>query len=109
MSFDFYQMNVLGTILFTDKPFQPYLQIGVGAVRNDVTIEKSTQTIYGGSALAVWGTRYRFTDLFALGANLRMQDCFGMDFSYNIDDSNALDVSGQYIFLSLMFQTTFYF
>ena len=105
----FYQINFLGTIYFTRNAFKPYLQLGMGAVYNDAQIDSDHQTAYGASGIVSWGAQYSFTDWFAFGGQVRMQDMFGMRYIYEPSEKDLLSIEAQYIPLSLLVHTTFYF
>lgn len=109
LSAHFTQIDFLGTFFFTRKPFQPYLQIGLGALRSDIEIDDDRQTAYGASGIVAWGAQYRFASWFAFGGQVRMQDQFGLVYRFEPDDVTLVTIEAQYIPLSLLLHTTFLF
>lgn len=108
-NFNFYQINFLGTIYFTDKPFQPYVQLGMGAVLCDSKIGNAYQAAYGASAVVAWGAQYRFYDWFAFGAQARIQDMFGIVHTLEPEKNVRVTIEAQYLPLSFLASANFYF
>lgn len=106
---NFYQVNFLGTIYFTDKSFQPYVQVGMGAVLCDSKIGREHQTLFGASAIVAWGAQYRFYNWFAFGAQVRIQDMFGIVHTLEPEENVRATIEAQYIPLSFLVSTNFYF
>ena len=109
MALDFYQINMLCSLYFTDNAFKPYLQFGIGAVRSDGELGSYHQTIYGAAGIISWGGQYSFTDWFALGGQIRTQDIFGLTFFYEPSYDNLTTIEAQVIPLSFLLHTSFYF
>lgn len=109
MALDFYEINMLCSIYFTEKAFKPYLQFGLGAVRGDAEFADYHQTVYGATGIIAWGGQYSFTEWFALGGQIRTQDIFGLTYFYEPRPENLMTIKGQMIPLSFLLHTNFYF
>ena len=105
----FYQLNFLCTLFFTRNAFQPYLQLGMGALRNDEQIDSYHQTAYGATGVIGWGAQYRVAPWVALGGQVRMQDLFGTVTHFEPEGNSLLTIESQYVPLALLLHTTFYF
>jgi hypothetical protein len=108
-TFKVMQGNFLLTLFFSNRDFAPYLQAGFGAVEVEAEIDGELLRMPGAVGVVAWGAQYKFVEWFALGGQVRAQDLFALAFDFEPDETNLLHIESQFVPLSILLHTTFYF
>ncbi len=106
---NFYQLNALLKIYFTQKTVRPFVEIGLGVVRVDAEFDTYDQTVYGVTGLTSWGAEWRISRNFGLSLQARLADHFGLVYFYEPQPGDHARIEAQYIPISAVLKTHFYF
>lgn len=106
---NFYELNWLFRIWFNEKPVRPFVDIGAGVVRVDAEFDGYNQTSYGTTAMMGWGAEWRTHEHFGISLQARIADHFGIVYYFDPRPGDHVTIEAQYIPLSLMLKTHFYF
>ncbi len=106
---NFYQLNWLFRLWFNEKPVRPFVDIGAGVVRVDAELDGYNQTSYGAAAMMDWGIEWRAHENFGLSLMARLENRFGIVYYFEPRPGEQATIEAQYIPLSLVLKTHFYF
>ena len=108
-SLNFYEFNWLLRLWFNEKPVRPFVEVGAGVVRVDAELDGYNQTSYGTTAMMDWGVEWRAHEHMGLSLQARIADHFGIVYYFQPRPGEQATIEAQYIPLSLMLKTHFYF
>jgi len=106
---NFYQLNGLVRIYLARAAVRPFVEIGLGALRIDASFDAYDQTVYGLTGLTGWGVEWSITRSFGLSVQARLADHFGVIYHYEPHAGDEATIEAQYIPLSALLKTHFYF
>jgi hypothetical protein len=105
----FYQLNGLIKIYFSHKSVRPFVELGLGALRIDAVFSAYHQTSYAATAVTGWGVEWRLGRRFGVSVQARAADHFGVVFHFTPRADQVARIDAQYVFISALVKTHFYF